>query len=438
MKQDHFYSILVITVLIPLTLLVSGCSAWQPVREQGESMPAVKIFQIGSDSSSIFKIKGKVVPAQEVQVVSKIPGKVAAVNVSEGAKVKKGDELVKLEDDDYFLQFKQAESALAAAKAKLADVKTGTRYQEIQALEGAVEQALASVEQTKAAVEQAKSAYDFAQKHYSRMKNLFDHSAVSQAELDQATLDLEKARTSYEQAQAQLKAMYGQLASAQAKLDLAKSGPTSHTIKALEADVSRLQHSLELAQHTLHNISVKAPIDGIVSKRNIEPGEMAQPGVPLLTLVKMDQVQIEVSVPQKQVNHVKNGATVEVRVDGINDTFKGTVEFISPVSDPNNSTFPVKVKVDNAEGLLRAGMVAEISFIRSLDGYVEIPKSAIINKDNKTFVYKYENGVVHLVEVKTKEKNKDWVYVVRGLQRNEQIVVYPSDALKDGSKVRAN
>jgi HlyD family secretion protein len=433
--KRYFHFILIIVVFT----FVSGCTESQSVRIPVESTPTVKIFKIGSALSSNVTVSGKVMPDQEVHVVSKIPGKVALVKVREGMVVKKGDELVKLEADDYTLQVKQAESGIAAAKAKLAEVKAGARSQEIQALEGAVQQAMASIEQTKAAVEQAKSAYDLAQKNYSRMKNLFDNAVVSQAEIDKAALDLEQARTSYEQVQAQLEAMNGQLTSAKAKLDLAKSGPTSNAVKALEADVTRLQYSLELAQNALDNTSVKAPIDGIVSKRNVEPGEMAQPGVPLITLVKMDNVQIEVSVPQNQVNHVEKGATVEVRVDGLPDkVFKGIVDFVSPVSDPNNSTFPVNIKVDNSEGLLRSGMVAEVSFIESPDGYIEIPKSAIINKDNKTFVYQIDDGVVHLVEVKTKEKNKEWVHVVSGLQRNDQVVVNPNDALKDGSPVKVS
>jgi HlyD family secretion protein len=393
MKRS-FHFILMIAVLT----FVSGCTESQSVGIPVESTPTVKIFKIGAESSSNVTVSGKVMPDQEVHVVSKIPGKVALVKVSEGMVVKKGDELVKLEADDYTLQVKQAESGIAAAQAKLADLK-------IQALEGAVQQAMASIEQTKAAVEQAKSAYEVAQKNYSRMKNLFDNAVVSQAEIDKAALDLEQARTSYEQVQAKREAMNGQLTSAKAKLDLAKSGPTSNSVKALEADVARLQYSLELAQNALENTSVKAPIDGIVSKRNVEQGEMAQPGVPLITLVKMDNVQIEVSVPQNQVNHVKKGATVEVRVDGLPDkVFKGTVDFVSPVSDPNNSTFPVNIKVDNSEGVLRSGMVAEVSFIESPDDYIEIPASAVIEKDHKTFVYTFDDGVVHLVEVKTKEK----------------------------------
>ncbi len=433
--KRYFHLLLLIAVLT----FVSGCTESQSVGMDVESMPAVKIFHIGSALNARITVSGKVTPDQEVHVVSRIPGKVALVNAKEGMVVKKGDELVKLEADDYALQAKQAESGIAAAKAKLAEVKAGARSQEIQALEGAVQQTAAAVEQTKAAVEQAKSAYDLAQKNYSRMKNLFDNAVVSQAEIEKAALDLEQARTSYKQVQKQLEAMNGQLTSAKANLDLAKSGPTSHAVKALEAEVSRLQYSFELAQNAVNNTSVKAPIDGIVSKRNIEPGEMAQPGVPLITLVKMDNVKIEVSVPQDQVNQVEKGATVEVRVDGFQDkVFKGTVDFVSPVSDPENSTFPVNIKVDNSEGLLRSGMVAEVSFMERPDGYIEIPASAVVKKDHKTFVYTFDDGVVRLVEVKTKENNKDWIQVVSGLQRNDQVVVNPTDALKDGSPVKVS
>lgn len=437
MNKKGFHTLITFLILSSLALLVSGCSAKSASGQEG--VPSVKVIKVGLAPDSGLMASGKVTPDQEVQVVSKVPGKVAAVNVTEGTNVKKGDELVKLEADDYILQVKQAEAGIAGSQAKLADAKAGARAQEIEALAGAVQQAAASLEQTKAGIEQAKAAYDLAQKSYERVKRLFESSAISQAELDKASLERERARTGYEQAQAQEAAMKGQLAAAQAKLDLAKSGVTANTIKALQADVNRVQTGLDLAKNALANTSVKAPIDGIVVARNVEPGEMAQPGVPLLTIVKMDQVQVQVSVPQEQINQVKKGTRVDVKVNGLpNKVFQGVIDFVSPVSDSNNTTFPVKVKVKNEEGLLRAGMVAQVYLNGNQTSRIEIPKTALVEKNNKTYVYKWEAGAVRLVEVSTEEKNQDWVYLLGGLKENEQIVINPNDKLADGVQVRAD
>lgn len=439
MKRFYFHSFLALTLLTSFSLIASGCTPTQSASGQEESIPSVKVIKLGSAAKSGLMASGKVLPDQEVQLVSKLAGKVAQVKVTEGTRVKQGDELVKLEEDDLILQVKQAESGIAASQAKLADAKAGAREQEIRGLQAAVASTRATLEQAKAGLELAKSAYSMAQTSYNRTNSLFESGAVPQAEMDRVSLELDRAKSALDQASAQQEAMKDQLAGAQAKLDLAKSGATANAINALQADVSRAQSALELTQNSLDHTSIKAPIDGIVVQRNIEPGEMAQPGVSLLTLVKMDQVQIQVSVAQEHINEVKQGAAVDVRLAGAGDqVFKGIVEFVSPVSDPNSSQFPVKVKVDNKKGLLRAGMVAEVYFNGGAEAMLEIPKTSLIQKDNKSYVFTYDSGTAHLVEVNTKEKNPDWLYVVSGLKERAQVIINPTDALKDGSAVRVN
>ncbi|WP_198430806.1 HlyD family secretion protein, partial [Rhodococcus rhodochrous] len=132
---------------------------------------------------------GKIAAADEIQVVSKLSGKVAQVNVKEGSVVKKGDILVTLEATDYLEQMKQAEAAIASAQARLHDTQAGARTQELQRLASGVEQ--------------AKATLQVAENTANRMKALFDSGAISQAEYEKTTLDLEKARTALDQAQAQ-------------------------------------------------------------------------------------------------------------------------------------------------------------------------------------------------------------------------------------------
>ena len=352
---------------------------------------------------------GKIAAAQEIQVVSKLAGKVSSVAVEEGTKVKKGQVLVQLEADDYIQQVNQAQAGIAGAQARLNDLKSGARPQQL--------------DQLRSTVDQAKAGYDTAQKAYNRIKSLYDAGAVSQSDLEKVQLDLDKGRTSYE--------------AAKSALELAAAGATSNSIAASASEVTRLQTSLDMARTTLSNTVIKSPIDGVVSRRSNDPGEMASPAAPLLTIVNMDTVKVEASVSQDQINQVKQGSTVNVQVDGLpNQTFTGTVEFISPVSDANSSTFPVKVAVKNTEGLLRAGMIAQVYFSDQPVSRIELPVSALMKKENKTFIYKVEGDTVHQVEVTTESKNSDWVYVQSGVQAKDQIVLNSSDKLSDGSRVQ--
>jgi len=355
---------------------------------------------------------GKIAPAEEIQVVSKLPGKVEQVHVKEGSVVKKGDVLVSLEATDYLEQIRQAEAAVDSAQARLRDTQAGVRSQELQRLASGVEQ--------------AKAALQVAESSYNRMKALYDSGAISQADLEKVSLELEKARTGFDQAQAQY--------------DLAKAGPTANSVAALQAEVKRLQAGLDLARSTYENTKILAPISGVVARRSIDPGEMAQPGVPLLVLVQMNQVKVEASVPQEQINQVKAGAAVDVKVDSLDGkTLKGTVEFVSPISDPNSSSFPIKVRVDNQDGALRAGMLAEVYLPNQASkNEWKVPALAVVTKDNKHFVYKVDHDVVHQVEVTVGESKGDWIAVTNGVAAGDQLVLNPGDGLAEGSKVIVN
>ncbi|MEJ8547264.1 efflux RND transporter periplasmic adaptor subunit [Brevibacillus borstelensis] len=399
------------TVLAAVSLMAAGCSE-PSAAGPAESAPVVKVWKADMAGTSAIS-NGKITAAEEIQVVSKLSGKVAQVNVKEGTVVKKGDILVTLEASDYLEQVKQAEAAMASAQARLHDTQAGARTQELQRLSSVVEQ--------------AKATLQVAENTANRMKALFDSGAISQAEYEKTTLDLEKARTALEQAEAQY--------------DLTKEGPTSNAVAVLQAEVSRLQSSLELAKNTYQNTMIQSPISGIVAKKNIDPGEMAQPGAPLLVLVNMDQVKVEASVPQERINQIKVGAPVDVKVNSLGGkVLKGTVEFVSPISDANSSSFPIKVIVDNKDGELRAGMLAEVYLPNQAEAANswKVPSSSIVTKDNKHYVFKVDQDVVHQVEISVGETSGEWTDVTQGVNQNDRLVLTPTDTLAEGSKVIVN
>lgn len=369
--NKRFVPILLLAAAVGLAgCTASGAAPSEPAAAQNPE----KTSEPAAPAKAGFS--GKIIPGQTIKIVSKISGKVAAVNVAEGDRVKQGDPLVQLESEDLEEQVKQAEAGVIAAQAKLDDTLSGPRAQELRALESAVQAAQGAKEQAAAAVRQAEARLELSTKMYNRLRNMYDtNSSVTREDLDKGTLEYESAQAGYEQAQAALKAAEAQVAAAAAKLELTQAGPTENTVKALQADVDRLTASVALAVSNLKNASIVAPADGMIVTKNISPGEMAQPGVQIVSLVNMDQVEVELSVADQQIGQVKAGAPVTVKVPNAGDrTFKGTVAFVSPVSNPNSSTFPVKVRVDNPEGVLLAGMIAEVYVDDNGQSGQEVPK----------------------------------------------------------------
>ncbi|UFJ39002.1 efflux RND transporter periplasmic adaptor subunit [Brevibacillus humidisoli] len=406
MNKHHFTSTLMWMGLSVLLLLgIAGCQTGS--EQTGETVPVVQVKTAADLSHAGYLASGRIVAEQEVVVTAKVPGRAAAVHVEEGSHVKKGDLLIELDQTDYMLQVQQAEAAVAGAQARLADAKAGARTEDINRLESGLSQ--------------AQAAHEVAQKNYDRMKTLFEEDAISEAELEKAKLELEKAQTAVQQAKQQL--------------HLIQSGPTSHSLEALTAEVNRAQSALDLATSTLANTRLTAPIDGIVASRSIDAGEMAQAGVPLLKIVQMDRVAVEASVPQEQVHQLHPGSNLNVVVDGLERILAGEVTFISPVSDPNNTTFPIKAKVENKDGMLRAGMVADLYLSKQEESALTLPSTSVIKQGEVTIVYKLDGDTVRETVVAAREQSDGTWLVTSGLKPSDRIVIQPASTLTDGSKV---
>lgn len=436
--KKHLNVVLSLTVLASSMLLASGCSS-SPTSAAQSAVPEVKVITI--NSANAVGASGKLATDQTVQVVSKISGKIASISVEEGATVKKGDLLVQLDTEELIQQLDQAQAGLTASQAKLADTEAGARTQDLQAAAATVEQANATVNQAKAGVSQAQAAYELVTKSFNHAKNFYDQGDVSTEELDKVTLEYEKAKAAAASALSQQQAANAQLSAAEAKLSLAKEGATANTLEQLRSDVTVKQAALNLIQIAIKNAGIVSPIDGVIVKKNVNAGEMAQAGAALLTVVNMDKVKVEVSVPEGMINAIKQGAKGTVIVPSLpGKTFEGMITFVSPVSDTNNNTFPVKLTVDNPDGTLHAGAVASVSFGEaSSESRLEVPKVALIQKDGKSLAYKLNGDTVQSVVLQTEDKNQDWVYLKgdSALKTGDKIVLNPGDKLTDGAKVHA-
>lgn len=425
-KNRTIHMIMTLSILAVSAAGVAGCGAAKPTGAAGQAqIPVVKTITLSTAASGFT---GKVAVNETVDIYAKQPGRIASIPVEEGAKVKKGDVLVQLETNDLEVQVSKAQAGLNAAQAKLADALAGARQEDIRAAQSGLQAA-------QSAADQAKANLDLIEISYNQAKNHYDQGDITKDELTKATANYKTAKSAYDAAVANA-------ASAQAKLDLLKAGPTASTLDQLRANVDAAQADLEAAKLSLSNATIVSPIDGIVVKKYMKAGEMAFTSMPsgtsLMQLVSLDPAKIEVSVPETMLRQVKEGDVLDVQIPSLPDKkLQGMVSFISPVSDPNNNTFTVRLNVPNPDNLLRAGNVVTVSFTGDQTKRMEIPKAALREKDGKSVLYKVEGDHVKELTVTTETKNQDWVYVKNdsGLKNEDWIVLSPPTGLSDQAKV---
>lgn len=300
------------------------------------------------------------IEATEIQVASERAGQVLAVKAGEGDRVTSGTLLVEIDSSVAALQLKEADAAVKGAEARLRDLRAGARTQQIAEAEAAVEQALARQQAAMAEASNASTELE-------RVKKLFDSGAATRQELDRLST---RYKTSKEQ-QGVAEAGYR---AARAQADLVRAGATRASIEALEANLEQARAARELAALQIEKSTIKAPASGVILKQNVRPGELVNPGTPVLTLADLENLWVTVYIPEPDLGRVQLGQKAGVRVDAFpKETFEGKVIFISPeaeftpknvvtVSERVKTVFAVKVSLGSGGGKLKPGMPADVEF----------------------------------------------------------------------------
>lgn len=261
-------------------------------------------------------------------------------------------------------------------------------------------------------------------------------------EIDQANLALQLA-----QQRATADATRAQLFSSRQQLErteeLARQGLTSPSAleqarsatAALEANMTALESAVSVAELALSNATVRAPIDGIVSDRSIEPGQTIATGTALFTLVNLTEMDFQASASVNSSALVSPGQEVEVTATGLdNETFEGRVTRVNPVAPTGTRAVPIYISIKNDSGRLRGGMFAtgQITVLERADA-ISVPAAALREDAEGHFVLKLDNGTLVRQAV---EPGATWdrgvIVEVSGLNPGDVVVTAPLTELSAG------
>ncbi|MEW6440486.1 MAG: efflux RND transporter periplasmic adaptor subunit [bacterium] len=239
---------------------------------------------------------------------------------------------------------------------------------------------------------------------------------------DQARARLEKARTDHERAE-QLFA--DGLTSQQALHD------ASIQLRLAAADY-------ELARKHLEDTSIVAPIAGLVTERNVKPGDLVGNGQPLFRIVALDSVRADVFVPEKDFSTILRGQTALLTADAYpGRTFESCVERLNPVIDAASGMAKVTITVRNPDRALRPGMFVRVEIVTDVHPEaLLLPKAAIVLRGEQSFAYVVRDDVAREVAIETGFQDADRVEVLQGLVPEDRVVVAGQLGLQNETRVR--
>ncbi len=203
---------------------------------------------------------------------------------------------------------------------------------------------------------------------------------------------------------------------------------------AASAALKQAKAAFDLAQRQLENTVVTAEIDGVVGMRTISAGSVVGPQGPVMSLVDISKVTLEFGVSDTIVNQIEAGRTkLELTFSALGDkAFSGMVKAVSPAAGAQSMTYLVKVELDNPGGNVKPGMFASVRVIlSSLPDVISLPISAVVTKDEGSYVYVVQEGVAHLKQVTTGEVNETDIVITEGIAEGEMVVVRGQNLLED-------
>ena len=336
-----------------------------------------------------------VVEVHELQLGSKLGGRVEKIFVREGDTAEAGQPLLRFETPELDAQRAQAAEKLAASRAELAKARAGPRPQEKEEARAAMEAAKArrdrmlkgwrkeEKEQAEADLAAAKSELDLAQKNFERIEKL--DFQVSQTEYDAAVGRLKSAKERYYSNLAKKQMIVdagnreedkrdaeAQFQQAQAHYELLQAGTRQEDIDTAYAQVQDLENRVRELDANLVEAVVRAPSKLVVEVLAVRKGDLVPPNQPVIRALQAEERWVKVFVPATELGRIKVGDPVEVTCDSYpGKRFPGTIIQVATIGEftPRNvqtlderrhQVFAVKVRVDDGGDVFKAGMAAEV------------------------------------------------------------------------------
>jgi RND family efflux transporter MFP subunit len=373
-------------LFLPISVLLLASCGSEPTRRAAQTQPPPVAVQTTAVSTqewpASYEATGTVRARATTTISSKVMGYVQQVNVQVGDHVREGQPLITLEVRDLDASVRSAEAGRAEVESAIPELENATAA--------------------------AKANLDLAQTTFKRMEELAAKKSISNQEFDEASARLKAAQANYE---------------------MARSRRTQ-----LNSKMAQVDQEVRAAGIMRDYAKLAAPFSGVVINKTVEPGNLATPGVPLLTIEQDGLYRLEASVDESKLASVRVGQAVEAVIDASDRKVSTRVTEIVPSVDAASRSYVVKLDLPSIPQL-RTGMFGRAIFPLGMEKVVAIPGAALMDQGQLQSVFVVEDGVAHTRLVTTGRRTKDAVEVLSGLNAGEKLVVPLPQGLQDGARV---
>lgn len=371
--------------LVALLVGLSACGEGEKKKPAEVSAAAIPVTAVPATAETwpgLYEATGTVRARTSSSIAARVMGYVREVKVQAGDRVREGQVLVTLETRDLDVSARRAEAARESVKSSMPEAES--------------------------AIAAAKANLDLAQVTFGRMQELFQKKSISNQEFDEASAKLKAAQAAHEMARA-------------------RRGQLNAKLAEVEQEVSSAEVSRSYAQ-------VVAPFSGVVTARTVEPGTLAVPGTPLLSVEREGALRLEASVDERRLAEIRVGQAVSVTLESIGRTMESRVAEIVPSVDAASRAYVVKIDLPPTAAL-RSGVFGRAVFQSGSRMVVTIAAAALTERGQLQSVMVADGGVARTRLVTVGQRLKDRVEVLSGLSEGERVIVPVPRELRDGARV---
>jgi RND family efflux transporter MFP subunit len=379
------------------SLLMGGCGADATDAKAAAEAAAVPVTAITAAEQPIMRfirVSGTLTPQEDAEVAAEIAGRIVATPVERGSAVRAGDALIQIASTEVDAQAKEAQANAAQIEARLG-------------LDGGAAFNLERVPE----VANAKAAYELARNEFSRAQKLYDGQLLSQSDFDQRS---------------------AQMVATERQYDVAKNG-AAQQYQALMGARARVT----MAQKALADTVVRAPFAGAVGERFVSVGDYVTRGTKVASVVRIDPLRVELTVPEQYVSAVAEGRAVNFEVDAYpKETFTGHVRYVSPSVTASTRALTLEAIVPNANGRLKPGFfaTAQIEEAQKRPGIL-VAAAAVRTIAGTARVFVINGDRAEERVVMTGQAVGDQMEIVSGVKAGERIATGGVQQLVDGVRV---
>ena len=374
-----------------------------------ENTPRVQIVTVKpQDLARKIELPGTVEGYETADLYAKVGGFLAEINADIGDQVTKGQVLARLSIPEMQRELQEKQSAILAAEA-------------------GVEHSRAALHEAKTELLEKEAKLKMRVAEFDRVQNLVQRGSLQQKIQDESMYERDAAQAGIETTRAHIQTAEAVLKSSLAQVQLAR------------AEHAKVETMLDYGE-------IRAPFDGMVSKRFVDPGSFIQPADgnsaarPLLTVTRIDVVRIRLDLPMAEVGWLDRGDRVTLdRINVLPEAkFEGTVTRFASVLDRTSRMMHVEIDLPNPERQLLPGYYGYVTlFLDEMAKTAVVPSSALVTDGTDTFVYVVQNGICQRRPVLVIFQDGSVVGVGSGLTPGEQVIRSGGGQLKEGQQVIA-